>query len=85
MGMERVAVRHGWDLQGMPTVPALRQARELLHSGLAQLREGQEAIRAARESLLEAVVLDDINEDMEAELRRLLAQINDALNHRVIP
>jgi hypothetical protein len=29
--------------------------------------------------------MDDINEDMEAELRRLLAQINEALNHRVIP
>jgi serine/threonine protein kinase len=84
-GLERVAGRHGWDLPGMRTIPALRDAREQLRTGLAQLREGQEAIRAARESLLEAVILDDINEEMEAELRRLLAQINDALNHRVIP
>jgi serine/threonine protein kinase len=84
-GLERVAGRHGWDLPGLRTIPALRDAREQLRAGLAQLREGQEAIRAARESLLEAVILDDINEDMEAELRRLLAQINDALNHRVIP
>jgi hypothetical protein len=84
-GLERVAGRHGWDLPGMRTIPALRDAREQLRAGLAQLREGQEALRAARESLLEAVILDDINEEMEAELRRLLAQINDALNHRVIP
>jgi hypothetical protein len=63
----------------------LRTAREQVRFGLTQLRQGQEAIRAARESLLEAAILDDINEDMEAELRRLLAQINEALNHRVIP
>ena len=84
-GLERVATRHGWDLPGLHAVPALHQARDHVREGLAQLRAGQDAIRAARESLLEAVILDDINEDMEAELRRLLAQINDALNHRVIP
>jgi serine/threonine protein kinase len=84
-GLQHVAGRHGWDLPGTPTVPALREARERVRTGLAQLRQGQEAVRAARESLLEAVILDDINEDMEAELRRLLAQINEALNHRVIP
>ena len=84
-GLQHVAGRHGWDLPGTPTVPALREAREQMRYGLAQLRQGQDAIRAARESLLEAVILDDINEDMEAELRRLLAQINEALNHRVIP
>jgi serine/threonine protein kinase len=84
-GLQHIAGRHGWDLPGTPTVPALREAREQVRSGLAQLRQGQETIRTARESLLEAVILDDINEDMEAELRRLLAQINEALNHRVIP
>jgi hypothetical protein len=84
-GLQHTAGRHGWDLPGTPTVPALREAREQVRLGLAQLRQGQEAIRTARESLLEAVILDDINEDMEAELRRLLAQINEALNHRVIP
>jgi serine/threonine protein kinase len=84
-GLQHVAGRHGWDWPGTPTVPALRTAREQVRFGLTQLRQGQEAIRAARESLLEAAILDDINEDMEAELRRLLAQINEALNHRVIP
>jgi serine/threonine protein kinase len=84
-GLERVAARHGWDLPGSPTVPALREAREYLCAALAKLRESQDALRFARERLLEAVVLDDINEDMEAELRRLLGQINDTLNHRVIP
>lgn len=83
--LERVAARHGWDLPGLHTVPALRDAREHMRASLAELRKGQEALRAARDQLLEAVILDDINEDMEAELRRLLAQINDALNHRVIP
>jgi serine/threonine protein kinase len=83
--LKRVAGRHGWELPGIHTLPALRQARERVRTGLFQLREGQEALRTAREHLLEAVILDDINEDMEAELRRLLAQINEALNHRVIP
>jgi serine/threonine protein kinase len=83
--LEYVAARHGWDLPNGPTVPALREARDQVRSGLSQLRHGQAALREARESLLEAVILDDINEDMETELRRLLAQINKALNHRVIP
>jgi serine/threonine protein kinase len=83
--LERVAARHGWDLPSGPTVPALREARDRVRFGLSQLRHGQEALREARESLLEAVILDDINEDMETELRRLLAQINQALNNRVIP
>ncbi len=84
-GLERVAGRHGWDLPGSPTIPALRKAREQVRVGLQELRQGQDALRSARDRLVEAMILDDINEDMEAELRRLLAQINDALNHRVIP
>lgn len=84
-GLERVAGRHGWDLPGLPALPTLREARKQMRAGLTQLREGQEAIRAARETLLEAVILDDINEDIEAELRRLVAQVNEALNHRAIP
>lgn len=84
-GLERVAGRHGWDVTGSHTVPALREAREQIRASLADLRRGQNAMREARERLLEAVILDDINEDIEAEMRRLLAQINDALNHRVIP
>jgi serine/threonine protein kinase len=84
-GLEHVAGRHGWDFPGAPTVPALREAREQIRAGLQTLRQGQDALRIARERLVDAAILDDINEDMEAELRRLLAQINDALNHRVIP
>lgn len=84
-GLEHVAGRHGWDFAGAPTVPALREAREQVRAGLQALRQGQDALRIAREHLVDAAILDDINEDMEAELRRLLAQINDALNHRVIP
>ena len=84
-GLERVAARHGWEIAGVPTVPALRDARQRMRQGLHMLRAGQDALRTARDLLVEAAILDDINEDMEAELRRLLAQINDALNHRVIP
>lgn len=83
--LEYAAQRHGWGFAGLPAPPALSQAREQIRKGLADLREGQEAIRAARENLLEAAILDDINEDLEAELRRLLSLINDALNCRVIP
>lgn len=84
-GLERVAARHGWHFPGMHTSPALQQAREQIRTGLEQLRSGQDAMRLARESLLEAMILDEINEELEAELRRLLNQINTALNHRVIP
>jgi len=84
-GLERTAVRHGWEPRGLVTTPALRQAREQMRSGLTRLRQSQEALRLAREDLLEATILDDLSEDLEAELRRLLTQINDALNHRVIP
>jgi hypothetical protein len=84
-GLERIAGRHGWEFPGLHTIPALREARQRVRAGLAELRRSQQALRTARELLLEAVILDDINEDMEAELRRILAQINDALNHRVIP
>ena len=83
--LERVAQRHGWAFAGLHTQPALKQAREQMRKGLEQLRYGQESIRLARESFLEAAIIDDINEDMEAELRRLLSLINDSLNSRVVP
>ena len=84
-GLERVAARHGWHFPGMHTSPALQQAREQIRAGLDQIRQGQEAMRVARECLLEAMILDEINEELEAELRRLLSQINTALHYRVIP
>lgn len=85
VGLERAAGRLGWDLPGMPIAPALREARDQVRTGLQELRRGQDALRSARDRLVEAAILDDISEDMEAELRRLLTQINEALNHRVIP
>lgn len=83
--LEHIAARHGWDLPGSRAVPAMREARAQIRAGLSELRKGQESLRIARERLLEAMVLDDINEDLENEMRRLLAQINEALNHRAIP
>lgn len=85
IGLQRIAARHGWHFPGMHTSPALQEARDQIRVGLEQLRSGQDAMRLARESLLEAMILDEINEELEAELRRLLSQINAALNHRVIP
>ena len=84
-GLRHVAARYGWEAEGLPTVPALREARRRTREGLQAIRAGQEALRHARELLMEAAILDEINEDVEAELRRLLSRISDALNHRVIP
>lgn len=83
--IQRIAVRFGWSFAGQNSTPALAHAREHTRLGLAKLRESQEAARLAREHLLEAATLDDINEDMEHELRRLLGAIGDFLNARVIP
>jgi len=83
--MQRAALRFGWDFPGQKPTEALTYARQQTRIGLAKLRESQEAARQAREYLLEAATLDDINEDMEAELRRLLGCIGDFLNTRTIP
>jgi serine/threonine protein kinase len=83
--LEQVATRHGWDLPSSRALPAMREARAQIRAGLAEVRKSQDALRIARERLVEAMALDDINEDLENEMRRLLALINDALNHRVIP
>ncbi len=81
--LARAAANFGWDVG--PSRAAMRTARTDLRDGLSRLRQGQEAIREARELLREAVTLDDIDEDFEAELRRLLGKINEMLNVRVIP
>ena len=78
-------VRFGWSFPGQNAAPVLDKARDFAREGLVKLRESQEAVRVAREFLLEAATLDDINEDMENELRRLLSSIGDFLNSRVIP
>lgn len=84
-GLHGVAALFGWDSPNVPINPAMRTAREQLRSGLSKLRQGQDSIREARDMLREAAIMDDIGEDLEAELRRLLGKINDMLNGRVIP
>lgn len=83
--VQRIAGKFGWEFAGQPTYAALQDARDRTQIGLEKLRASQEAARDAREYLLEAATLDDINEDVENELRRLLAAIGDYLNARVIP
>jgi hypothetical protein len=83
--LQRIALRFGWSFPGQNSPAMLAEAREQTRAALAKLREGHEAARVARESLLAAAALDDINEDMEEELRRLLGAIGEYLNNRVIP
>lgn len=83
--LQRAAVRYGWSFPGQASAVPLQQAREHLKAGLAKLRESQESARLAREHLLEAATIEGINEETEDELRRLLTQIGDFLNNRVIP
>jgi hypothetical protein len=56
-----------------------------MRRGLKQLREGELAIREARDLFREALILDGITGDLEDELRRLVKEVNELLNHRVIP
>lgn len=83
--LAEVARRFGWDFPHRPSTDALRQARSQMRAGLKRLRAGQEAILQARDLFREAAIIEDINEDTEEELRRLLTAINDMLAHRVIP
>lgn len=83
--LQRIAVRFGWSFAGQTSAPALAQARESMRQGLEKLRDSQESARLAREYLMDAAILDGINEDMEDELRRLMGQISLFLNHRPIP
>jgi serine/threonine protein kinase len=83
--LQRVAALHGWDFPGQYTHPHNRDARAHLRAGLTQLRHGQDALRAARDSFREAAIQDAITDDLDAELRRLVKAVNDALNNRVIP
>ncbi len=84
-GLEDVAALHGWDFPAKAANASSRQARDHVRSGLALTRQGQDALREARDLFREAAILDDITPDMEAELRRLVKAINDMLNQRVIP
>lgn len=84
-GLRRVAAQHGWDFPQQYTSPISRDVRDQTRTGLRKLREGQEALRTARDQFREALILDGLPPEMEDELRRLVKAINDMLNHRVVP
>ena len=84
-GLQEVASLHGRDFPQHYTSPASRQARDKLRKGLALLREGEAAIREARDLFRDSLVLDGITEDLEDELRRLAKSVNEEVNNRVIP
>ncbi len=83
--LTQVCHDNGWDFSGQPAELPDRQARDHLREGLRKLREGQEAVRTARDLFRDAAVVDDITPDLEDELRRLVKAANEMLNHRVIP
>jgi serine/threonine protein kinase len=85
INLYNVAAAFGWESASIPVNDALRDARSQVRSGLAKLRQGQDYVREARDMLREAAIMDDIGEDFESELRRLLSKINEMLNCRVIP
>ncbi len=84
-GLSTASAAFGWESASMPVAHALIEARAQVRTALARLRQGQNSIREAREMLREAAIMDDIDDDLEAELRRLLGKINEMLNCRVIP
>lgn len=84
-GLEEVAALHGWDFDGRYTNPANRDARDQMRDGLKRLRAGQDQLRDARDLFREAAIQDDISEELEAELRRLVKAVTDMLGGRVIP
>jgi len=83
--LRRVAAQQGWDFPAQYTSPPSRDARDQMRAGLRKLREGQDAIRTARDLFREAIIQDGIPADMEEELRRLVKAANEMFNHRVIP
>ena len=83
--LQQAASSLGWDFPNLYTSPASRDARGQMRAGLTRLRRGQADIREARDMFREAAIQDGINEELEAELRRLVKDINEMLNNRVIP
>lgn len=83
--LQQVGSLHGWDFPHTSTSPASRDARGQMRAGLRRLREGETRMREARDLFREALILDDITDDLEDELRRLVKSVNDMLNQRVIP
>lgn len=83
--VQQVAAQHGRDFPNEHATPANRTARDSIRKGLKLLRDGETAIRDARDIFRDAMVQDDITEDLENELRRLVKAVNDFINERVIP
>jgi serine/threonine protein kinase len=77
VGLSQIASAFGWDNDN--------GVRAQIRSGLQKLRQGQDSIREARDILRDAAVLDDVSAELDAELRRLLGQINGMLNARAVP
>ncbi len=83
--LQEVGVLFGWDFPSRYTRPVNREARTHMKTGLAAVRRGEEALREARDHFREAAIQEGITEDLEAELRRLVRALNDALQSRVVP
>jgi serine/threonine protein kinase len=84
-GLHDVASLHGWDFPGSYTSPISRDVRTQMRAGIAKMRRGQDQLREARDLFREAAIQDEITDDLEAELRRLVKSVNDMLQNRVIP
>ena len=82
---QSLATRFGWSFPGRKSESSSAAARNHIRQGLEKLRESQDNARIAREHLLEAATLEGLNEEIEAELRRMLAKIGDFLNNRTLP
>ncbi|MDZ4768920.1 MAG: hypothetical protein SGJ24_07315 [Chloroflexota bacterium] len=76
---------HGWDFPRHYTSPDSRDVRSQMRAAITRIRQGQDALRDARELLREAAIQDGITADQEAELRRLVKAVSDMLQNRVIP
>ena len=83
--MSRVALRFGWNIESRQSDPQLQAARDNIREGLVKLRMSEDLAREAQELFLNAATMDDINEDIEQELRRLMKGINDFISARIIP
>jgi serine/threonine protein kinase len=83
--LREVAIAHGWDFPGAYTSPHSRDARAAVRAGLAKVRQGEEALREARDLFLDAATLDDLSEEQSAELMRLARAVGDMLAARVVP
>jgi serine/threonine protein kinase len=83
--LHEIGALHGRDFPTHYTSPASRQARDHLRKALKALRDGENQIRDARDRLRDALVQDGITPDLEDELRRLIKEINEVLNQRIIP